>query len=163
MLPSSVLLFALAIAWAAVLLPPYIRKRRHARLGDSISLFNRHLSVLERTAPTGSSSASLSPMAGGSARPLPIPRSAVEGRQRRREVLAVLGAVVLVTLAGAALIGGLFVYLHILVDVVALTYVVMLARLKRLDDERARKVRTLPVASQTGRSAEPVLLRSSAN
>ena len=160
-MPASVLLLVLAIAWAAVLLPPYLRKRRHARLGDSISLFNRHLSVLERTAPTGSTSASLSPMTNGSATPLPVPRSAVEAQQRRREVLAVMGAAVLVTLAGAALIGGVVVFVHILVDIVALGYVVMLARLKRLHDERAQKVRTLPVVTQSGRSAEPVLLRSS--
>jgi hypothetical protein len=156
-----VLLLVLAIAWAAVLLPPYLRKRRHSRLGDSISLFNRHLSVLERTAPTGSTSASLSPMANGAASPLPVPRSAIEAQQRRREVLAVIGAAVLVSLAGAALIGGLFVYLHLLIDVLALGYLALLARLKRVHDERAQKVRTLPVVSQSGRSAEPVLLRSS--
>jgi hypothetical protein len=157
-----VLLLVLAIAWAAVLLPPYLRKRRHARLGDSISLFNRHLSVLERTAPTGSTSASLSPMANSAASPLPVPRSAIEAQQRRREVLAVMGAAVLVSLAGAALIGGLFVVLHVLIDIVALGYVVLLARLKRVHEERAQKVRTLPVVTQqTGRSAEPVLLRSS--
>ena len=160
-MPASVLLLVLAIAWAAVLLPPYLRKRRHARLGDSISLFNRHLSVLERTAPTGSTSASLSPMTNGAASPLPVPRSAVEAQQRRREVLAVMGAAVLVSLAGAALIGGVFVFVHILIDIVALGYVVMLARLKRVQDERAQKVRTLPVVTQRGRSAEPVLLRSS--
>ena len=161
-MPASVLLLVLAIAWAAVLLPPYLRKRRHARLGDSISLFNRHLSVLERTAPTGSTSASLSPLADGAAAPLPVPRSAIEAQQRRREVLAVMGAAVLVSLAGAALIGGVFVIVHVLIDVIALAYVGMLARLKRVRDERAQKVRTLPVASQQGgRSAEPVLLRSS--
>ena len=145
-----------------MLLPPYLRKRRHAWLGDSISLFNRHLSVLERTAPTGSTSASLSPMANGAASPLPVPRSAIEAQQRRREVLAVMGAAVLVSLAGAALIGGMFVVLHVLIDIVALGYVALLARLKRVHDERAQKVRTLPVVNQqTGRSAEPVLLRSS--
>ncbi len=159
-MPASVLLLVLAIAWAAVLLPPYLRKRRHARLGDSISLFNRHLSVLERTAPTGSTSASLSPMANGAASPLP--RSAVEAQQRRREVLALMGAAALVSLAGAALIGGVFVILHVLIDVIALAYVGMLTRLKRVRDERAQKVRTLPVVNQqSGRSAEPVLLRSS--
>ena len=160
-MPASVLLHVLAIASAAVLLPPYLRNRRHARLGESISLFNRHLSVLERTAPTGSTSASLSPMADGVASPLPVPRSAVEAQQRRREVLAVMGAAVLVSLAAAALIGGAFVLLHILIDIVALGYVVMLARLKRVHDERAQKVTTLPVVAQTGRSTEPVLLRRS--
>ncbi len=161
-MPASVLLLVLAIAWAAVLLPPYLRKRRHARLGDSISLFNRHLSVLERTAPTGSTSSSLSPLANGAAAPLPVPRSAIEAQQRRREVLAIMGAAILVSLAAAALIGGVFVIVHVLIDVIALAYVGMLARLKRVHDERAQKVRTLPVVSQQGgRSAEPVLLRSS--
>ena len=100
-------------------------------------------------------------MADGVASPLPVPRSAVEAQQRRREVLAVMGAAVLVSLAAAALIGGAFVLLHILIDIVALGYVVMLARLKRVHDERAQKVTTLPVVAQTGRSTEPVLLRSS--
>ena len=41
-------LFILAVIWAAVLLPPYLQNRSESRPADPISSFQRQLSVLER-------------------------------------------------------------------------------------------------------------------
>ena len=41
-------LLILAVIWAAVLLPPYLQNRSESRPADSISSFQRQLSVLER-------------------------------------------------------------------------------------------------------------------
>jgi hypothetical protein len=38
--------------WAVVLIVPFVRARSDGSLGDSIGTFRRHLSVLERAAPT---------------------------------------------------------------------------------------------------------------
>ena len=47
-------LLILAVVWAAVLVPPWLRNRADARPADSITAFRRRLSVLERTGPPGS-------------------------------------------------------------------------------------------------------------
>ncbi|MBV8162398.1 MAG: hypothetical protein JO265_15875, partial [Acidimicrobiia bacterium] len=49
----TVLLLILAVVWAAVLVPPWLRSRADARPADSISAFRHRLTVLERTGPVG--------------------------------------------------------------------------------------------------------------
>src|ERR1700736_4076076 len=49
---TTVVLLVLVVIWAAVLLTPLVRARADGALGDSIGSFRRHLSVLERAAPT---------------------------------------------------------------------------------------------------------------
>ena len=46
------MLLMLGGIWAIVLIVPFVRARTDGNLGDSIGTFSRHLSVLERAAPT---------------------------------------------------------------------------------------------------------------
>ncbi|HEY2302691.1 MAG TPA: hypothetical protein VGH66_12410 [Acidimicrobiales bacterium] len=49
---TTLVLLMLGGIWAVVLIVPFIRARSDGSLGDSIGTFRRHLSVLERAAPT---------------------------------------------------------------------------------------------------------------
>src|SRR5205807_5282983 len=51
---TIVVLLILAVVWAAVLVPPWLRNRADARPADSITAFRHRLRVLERTGPPGS-------------------------------------------------------------------------------------------------------------
>src|SRR5437588_10387809 len=56
---TIVVLLILALVWAAVLVPPWLRNRADARPADSITAFRHRLNVLERTGPVGAGRASL--------------------------------------------------------------------------------------------------------
>jgi hypothetical protein len=156
---TFVVLFLLAVIWA-VYLASWIRSRSEHRSVNSISSFNKHLSVLERTSPgrNGQPSgprASHAPVLGygpvglGARRALTMTRS--EARRRRRDVLFALGGAALVTLMLAVVVGGPLVWLHLLVDVLLVGYLALLAHTQRLAVERRSKVRYLP---QVGTMAE---------
>jgi len=49
---TTLVLLMLGGIWAIVLIVPFVRARTDGNLGDSIGTFSRHLSVLERAAPT---------------------------------------------------------------------------------------------------------------
>jgi len=154
-----VVLFLLAVIWA-VYLASWIRSRSEHRSVNSISSFNKHLSVLERTSPAR--------MGPGSSADFGYRRSAVmtrsEARRRRRDVLFLLGGVALVTLMLAVLLGGPFVWLQVLADVALLGYVGLLAHTQRLALERRSKVRYLPAVGAVGEIDSPYLVpRASAN
>ena len=74
-------LVVLAIIWAAVLIPQFLRVRAEARPGDSISAFRRQLAVLRRTRPGAGRSADdwpqWSPARGTASRPAVRPRTPV--------------------------------------------------------------------------------------
>src|SRR5581483_5956347 len=55
----TVLLLILAVVWAVVLVPPWLRSRADARPADSITAFRHRLTVLERTGPVGTRRAPL--------------------------------------------------------------------------------------------------------
>ncbi|HEY4376885.1 MAG TPA: hypothetical protein VGM93_06990, partial [Acidimicrobiales bacterium] len=48
---GMIVLLILAVVWAAVLLPPFLRNRREGRPADSVLSFRQQLSTLERTTP----------------------------------------------------------------------------------------------------------------
>jgi hypothetical protein len=128
---------------------------------NSISSFNKHLSVLERTSP-----ARLGPS--GPTGPVGVRRATVmtrsEARRRRRDVLYVLGGAALVTLMLAVLLGGPFVWLQVLADVALLSYVVLLVQTQRLATERRNKVRYLsPVGAVTDLESPYLVPQASAN
>lgn len=153
-------LFLLAVIWA-VYLASWVRSRSEHRSVNSISSFNKHLSVLERTSP-----ARVGPS--GPVGPAGVRRSAVmtrsEARRRRRDVLYVLGGAALVTLMLAVLLGGPFVWLQVLADVALLSYVVLLVQTQRLAAERRTKVRYLPPVGAVSDIESPYLVpRASAN
>ena len=163
----------LAVVWAAVLVPPYLRSRAEARPADSIGHFRRQLATLQRTGPradlplTGIFAAAprhtppVPVAAHRSARALAAhvrstPRA--RAQRRRREVVAALLTAMGLTL-GLAFLPGLRVMwlVHVVFDVLFGLYVVLLLRMRNLAAEREMKVRFLP-----GVPVEPALLRRSA-
>ena len=153
-------LVVLAVVWAVVLIPPWLRNRAEGRPGDSIGAFHRQLTTLERTGPE--TAPPRTPLM-AQARPAARPASARARLQRRRRgVMLVLGAAMVSTLM-LSFIPGLRVtlVLHAIVDVLFFVYVALLVRVRTVSAEREMKLRFLP---GTREQVEPVLaLRRSAN
>lgn len=149
-------LFILAVIWAAVLLPPYLQNRSESRPADSISSFQRQLSVLERRAVMVNPSlqrpavADRSPMYA----PRPARVSRNETKKRRRDVLFTLMGAAGLTFVMALVLGGPVWGLHLACDLLLGAYVVLLAQAQQRTTERNVKVRYLPDRSVR----EPALL-----
>ncbi|MGH9157709.1 MAG: hypothetical protein ACRD1K_18165 [Acidimicrobiales bacterium] len=171
---TIVVLVVLAGIWAAVLVPPMLRSRAEARPADSIGNFRRQLRVLQRTGPTVAAMADTIPL-GGLRRPGPavagpasLARPALSATaarrartlRRRRDVLAVLLAGVTGTLALGAF-GSLRAlwWLHLVLDVAFVGYLVMLVRVRNDAAEREMKLRFLPATQPDN----VILFRRSAN
>ncbi len=161
-------LLILAVIWAAVLIPPFLRARAEGRPADSITDFHRQLSVLRRAGPRGAGSdwPAESPFtarrmapAGAARAPFAPPayrasmvagRSAMarrSARRRRRDILMALLVVAGATLVLGAVPALRFLWMvHALVDVLLFGYVALLVRQRNLAAERELKVRLLPTA-----------------
>lgn len=158
-------LFILAVIWAAVLLPPYLQNRSVSRPADSISSFQHQLSVLERRANPalgGRSGAGLGPRAGLGATVSPSyyrasRMSRAAARRRRRDVLFTLAGAVAFTGVLAMLLGGPVWWLQVVSDLLFVGYVYLLAQANQRQMERSSKVRPLPVR-HARRPVEPALL-----
>ncbi len=134
------ILVVLAVVWVAVLVPPFLRGRREGRPGDSINSFRQQLNVLERAAPSARPPFPSSVMT----RPVPVrvpPRGYVapatiasrrRARQRRRQVFQVLIGCALLTGTLALTAGGVFLFVHLTVDLFLLAYVGLLIQMQRI-------------------------------
>ena len=171
------LLLILAVVWAVVLVPPWLRSRADARPADSISAFRHRLTVLERTGPVGTRRV---PML--SHRPdvhgfVPIARrpgpratamSAMSARartqRRRRDIfVGMLAAMVTSLVLGFIPALRILWVVHLLVDAMFVSYVALLVHVRNQAAEREMKVRFLP-KHLGARTPEPatLLLRRSA-
>jgi membrane protein implicated in regulation of membrane protease activity len=151
-------LFILAVIWAAVLLPPYLQNRSESRPADSISSFQRQLSVLERRAVVVNPAFQRSGSAGRSFSPDISPAmrlSRSEAKKRRRDVLFTLAGAAGITFVMALMLGGSVWGLHLVCDLLFAGYVVLLIQVQQRAMERDVKVRYLPSRSV---HAEPALL-----
>ena len=160
-------LFVLAVIWA-LYLASWVRTRSEHRSVNSISSFNKHLSVLERTSPArqGPSVASRSSVAYPGYGPMvrrPAQMTKGEARRRRRDVLFALAGVALVTLMLAVLMGGPFVYLQLLADVALVGYLGLLAHTQRLAADRRNKVRYIAPVGSMHEIESPYLVPQSAS
>lgn len=152
-------LILLAVVWAVVLVPPYLRHRGEARPGSSVSSFRQGLDVLGRSAPPSvATGASFAPVRGTAGSGTPRGRAAV--RKRRRDVLFTLAALAGFTLLLAIAFGGLAIALHLAVDVALAGYLYLLVQLRKLSAERAQKVHFLAQPSAPPRL---VAVRSTAS
>jgi Flp pilus assembly protein TadB len=138
-------LMILAVVWAAVLVPPFIRSRREGRPGSSVMSFRAQLSTLERATP----GSSLRPF--NEHRPAAHPALApIDARRRRRDVLvALLGATALSFLL-MLVVGGVFTLFFVLSAAALGSYVYALRQRHLRSMERVAKVRVL-----TPRTAAP--------
>lgn len=154
-------LLILAVIWAAVLIPPFLRARAEGRPADSIGDFRRRLVVLERTGPTLMAPANRL-RSNGVSYPLAQPvfnpqysgmamnRGGGDLRRsrtlrRRRDVLMGL----LVSMGGTLLLGVLpplriLWMAHVVLDVLFVAYCAMLIRARNIAAEKAMKLRVLP-------------------
>ncbi len=160
-------LFILAVIWAAVLLPPYLHNRSESRPADSISSFQHQLSVLERRAGTANSGAApssgRSPVAAATSAVHPargpmvtsVRMSRATARRRRRDVLFTLLAAAVLTFPLAVIMGGPVWGLQMVCDLMLVGYVVLLVQSQQRSAERETKVSYLP-GRQT-RAPEPAL------
>jgi len=142
-------LLILASIWVAVLLPPYLKNRSENRPADSISSFQRQLSVLERRSTTVNVAGPVSAVR--------MTRS--EARKRRRDVLFTLLGAASITLAMALFMGGPVWGLQLLCDALVGGYVFLLIQTQQREAERVTKVRYLP--GRTGAPEPALLLRRS--
>ena len=167
-------LLVLAAIWAAVLVPPYLQKRRATHPSSSVVDFHQQLAVLQRTGralhagPLHDGYAPRAAMA-DLARSRPAPQFAAArpvGRgdviRRRRDVLFTLAAAAGLTFLLAAALGGNVWILHLLVDAALLGYVALLLQIKQARMAPARSnVRYLPPGHAS--ATQQALLRRSAN
>ena len=136
-----VILVILAVVWVAVLVPPWFRGRKEGRPGDSITTFRRQLTVLERATPIANRQASRNSL---TTRPGVVrvpPRRYVApatiatrrlARQRRRQVFQALVGMALLTGAIAITAGGMFLWVHVAVDLALVAYVILLIQMQRI-------------------------------
>jgi hypothetical protein len=141
---TVVVLFLLAVLWAWYLVT-WLRGRTEHRNVNSISSFSKHLSVLERATPvTSPRSSSFGALPVGTGRALGSRAMTLsEVHRRRRNVLTVLGGATAAAFLLTLVAGGAFVGLFVLSAGVLGGYVVLLARSRALQDERAQKVHYL--------------------
>lgn len=137
-------LLILAVVWAAVLLPPFVRNRRDGRPDNSVVSFRAQLSTLERATP-GTSLRLGDTDSEVAARAIVATRlpSNDQKRRRREVLLGLLGATGLTFLLLVA-VGGTFLTLLFLASAGSLgAYVYALRQIHVRALERAAKVRPL--------------------
>jgi membrane protein implicated in regulation of membrane protease activity len=153
-------LFILAVIWAAVLLPPYLQNRSESRPADSISSFQRQLSVLERRAVVVNPSLQRSTSGRSfNAENAAIRLSRSEAKKRRRDVFFTLAGAAGITFLMAVMLGGPVWGLNLICDLLLAAYVAMLVQTQQRATERDSKVRYLP--SRSARPEPALLLRRS--
>jgi hypothetical protein len=177
-------LVVLALLWAAFFLWPLVSHRSSERRVDSIGDFSYRLGVIGRTGGhtrrrrrTQDAIPVAMPRTPPPARPLgapdprattaiarqaavaglPRPAGPTRSQRRRRDVLLVLGVGVLSSLLLALVAGNpLFWVVQGLTDLLLVGYLVLLVRMKRVENERRAKVHYLPAPA-----AAPLVLRRS--
>lgn len=179
-------LLGLAALWAAVLLPDFLRRRGTRRSADSISAFNRNLSVLGNASPVGHNRPSVAPNGANRSvsnvlpfvprtvsdtiHPLatepvgaepsdpvrPTPARRSPAAQRRQDIIVGLAALSLLTLLAMLTFGGPLLYLHLLVDVALVAYLAAALNVSRVENLRSR-VAYLPQQSSSVLSSAPLL------
>jgi hypothetical protein len=140
---TLLVLVILAVMWAAVLLPPWLRGRTSDRPSDSIHSFRRQLSVLERATPG----------VPGQNRPESL-MTLSEAQRRRRLIIGVLGMLAGATLLGAFTSSGSarmgLLALNLVLDAALVGYLLLLGQARQVAAEREMKVRYLRAAPAPG-------------
>jgi hypothetical protein len=172
---TLLVLLVLAVMWASVLIPPYVRSRHEGRVGG-VGSYRQLLSALDRRPvsnggrggvvhpfPNRGAMAHTGPVGpfGGPSRNRKM--TLRQAQKRRRDIISLLLGVASVTLLfgmGFTLLRPLLV-LHVLADLLLVTYVGLLASARRVAIERETKVHFLPSANRripAAAAGEPLLL-----
>ncbi len=148
-------LVVLAAIWAAVLLPPYLQRRRSVHPQASIGDFRHQLAVLQRT---GDPYAPAHPMA-TTTRAM----SRTDAQRRRRDVLSTLSAAAVLTFLLAVASGGAVWLLHLSVDAALLGYVALLMQVQQQRQTSARTNVAYLAPQRRPSATQQALLRRQAN
>lgn len=132
---STVVLVLLVAAWAWVLGRPLLQSLLNSSHRDPVGHFNRQLSVLGQ-APRES-------VRLGSG--LAFPRSRNAMKRRRLQWMMALAMAAVVSLVLALVFGGAFVWQHLLIDAMLVTYLIVASRIGAAERERAAKVTDLRI------------------
>lgn len=140
---TSIVLLVLVAAWAGYLFVWWKDSRASVPPGrNGIRTFSRQLGSLGGTA----SSRPTQPLTRPAARAADlgrIPRTTDDAARRRREVLGVLSGLAVLSLAAVPILGGAAMTVHVLIDLVLLTYGYGVIRRRHLSAEHEIKVRML--------------------
>jgi hypothetical protein len=173
-------LVVLAVLWGAFFLWPILQGRSSGRRADSIGDFSYRLGVIGKTGGHSRRRRAAQPPAipvamppsippqrplgaAGAPAPLGVVRPAAMSRaqRRRRDILLLLGVAVLSSLLLAVVAGNpLFWLVQGFTDVLLVSYLVLLVRMKQTANEREAKVHYLPSPAP---APSLVLRRSSAS
>lgn len=160
---SWLLLFGLAVAWAVVLVPDFVRRNAASRRSDTIGQFARNLGALGQSQPVGArrpanvvqfpqvqryAEPTYEPavdlrgprpvVARTAARPAPRPAARTRAQQRRKDVLAALVAAAVLTFLGSLSVGGAFVIVNAVTLVALGAYVAAFALVTRKEKLRSQ-------------------------
>ncbi len=152
---TPLVIVILAVMWTVVLVPPLLRSRSEGRPSASVGDFRRQLSTLQRTMPHSMSRMAgrpagpyrpLRPAAGSrsvalAARPtLAVAGPRFEVRRRRQNILfALAGSAVLTAVLAGGMYSRTLWLLHIALDVLLVSYIVLLVQSRRADEVRTMR------------------------
>ena len=157
---AILVIFVLAILWAAVLVPPILRSRAESGAGGISDVFGRLRDGLGSRGHGGPSTPPLQPIVGpitpmggpvgpsasfhAPVGPVQVPGGMTPNQRRRRDVLVILLAAVAITFVMAAFSSGIaFWVVHLLTDGLLGGYVYLLLQLKARNGAAERR----PVAA----------------
>jgi hypothetical protein len=153
----------LAVVWAVVLVPPFLRNRRDARPDNSVVSFRAQLSTLERATP-GTSLRPMAPTRSGLRPTAPLGMNRSDAKRRRKDVLLGLAAATGFTLLLALVLGSTLAILLFVASAGSFgAYVYALVQIQRRTIERGAKVRVLVPRTARPRPITPTLARSASN
>jgi hypothetical protein len=145
---ATVVFLVLAVIWAAVLIPPVIRRRTELQANDSIGDFRKRLGILQRTSPQTVEPAFRLEQSNSYAPSSPINNANYQrhvSQKRRRDILVSLAA-----LSISTLVLGLIPAFHMIMWVglfsmgLLVAYIALLVRMKNRAMERKQKLRAFP-------------------
>ncbi len=150
---STIVLVLLVAAWGWVLGRPLLQSLLSQSHRDPVGHFNRQLSVLGN-APRQSTAIGQTSALG---QPIGFNRRSSMKRRRLQWFMALVMAAV-VSLILAVMVGGVFIWQHLLIDALLVGYVVLAARMGAIERERASKVTNLRVVGSN--EGQPSYLRA---
>ena len=134
---TSIVLLVLALGWCAYLAMWWKDSRKVASSRtDAISSFTNGMGTLG-----GSAARSVSPLAG---RPYDLkPRSSGAAARRRQQIFTGLGALAVLTLLAAVVVGPVALLAHVIVDCTLVAYAYAVVQRRNLHAEREMQVQML--------------------